>query len=274
MGYTFDREHQAYLRGQGWSGTHWDSPRDDYYRDRDKWLYDTITELAGDDGELSHDEYLGLHNRALTDRGPWGDHAYANDSMRGALAQAASEGGFRLGQEVLDRYDMTYDGDDILARFDAGDRGPNADLRNKNVSFAWADNEEDNEGNIFRYSPVNTTSDEEDIEQPEEPELPDEPEACPAGQRRDASGDCVDETPYAENPWEEPTKIPRDLKEKRDDWDMNWDPGRHVGRDYERLGSIPFISAGMNERSKPQKYESKFLKAFLDKKKNIDSAIS
>lgn len=72
------------------------------------------------------------------------------------------------------------------------------------------------------------------------PAQPDEPD-CPAGQIKGVSGTCIEDKPYADNPWEEPKKIPKALKEKRDDWDANWDPTRYTS-DPSDLGSIPYIA--------------------------------
>ena len=251
---SFSRDNEAFLRSQGWSGTRWDKPRDSSYTEKDQFIYDSLLGAAGDDQQLSKEEYETIYNN----RGPWGKYAYNQDSVSKALAQLGSQTGIKLDQDTMDKHNLSYSGDDILQKVEKDwDRGPDASKKDEfNVSWERGIEEDDDAWNVFRWGSNVQKKDDED------PVIPDEPKPdCPDGQVRGVSGTCIDDNEYAENPWEEPKKIPKALKEKRDDWDANWDPTRYVS-DPSELGSIPYISpsqAALDEDG----YSSKVAEALM-----------
>ena len=249
---SFSRDNEAFLRSQGWSGTRWDKPRDSSYTEKDQFIYDSLLGAAGDPQQLSKEEYETIYNN----RGPWGKYAYNQDSVSKALAQLGSQTGIKLDQDTMDKHSLSYSGDDILQRVESSDRGPDAFKQDDfNVSWERGIEDGDDYSNVFRWGSNVQKKDDED------PVIPDEPKPdCPDGQVRGVSGTCIDDNEYAENPWEEPKKIPKALKEKRDDWDANWDPTRYVS-DPSELGSIPYISPSQASLDKDD-YSSK---SFFDK---------
>lgn len=260
---SFTKDNEAYLRSLGYSGTRFDSPRDRDLVEKNKFLYDSIVKAAGDDGELTQAEYESIYS--LPDRGPWGKYAYNDASVQDALARAAQDTGFRINQNTLDRHDLAYDGDDIMSKVYQGDYGP--DMKDKD-KYTWErsiEEDDDDAWNVFRYkaNKIDPVEEEEEEEKPIKPIDP-TPE-CPAGQVKGVSGTCIEDKPYAENPWEEPKKIPKNLKDKRDDWDTNWDPSRRVN-DFSDLGSIPFVTELMNARGLEKDYETNFLDTFMKSK--------
>ena len=143
---SFSKDNEAYLRSQGYSGTRFDSPRDSDLVEKNKHLYDSIIKYAGDDGELSKDEYEKIY----TDRGPWGKYAYNQDSVADAVARAAVDKGFKVNQDTLDRHDLAYDGDDIMSKIYQGDYAP--DMKDKDkYSYERSIEENDDAWNVFRY---------------------------------------------------------------------------------------------------------------------------
>tara|TARA_B100000700_G_C15026664_1_gene848504 strand:+ start:1374 stop:2243 length:870 start_codon:yes stop_codon:yes gene_type:complete len=254
------KELESFYRSQGWSGTHWDSPRDDgdIYDTgsaaRTNYLSDKFKEAAGDDGNLSYDEYVSaiLNNRP-------DKYAYLRDTTSNALARFASSSGVTIDDEALKQNNLVYEGKDIIQRLDAGDLGPNRAYADS-VKHMGSFDEGDDEGFTFwRWSGADTSKEEE-----EDPVDPVDPvEDCPDGQKRGLSGKCIDDKKYADNPWEEPEKTPRELKDKREDWDANWDPTRKVN-DPSELGSIPYWTptmtaiSGSSSKYKPSITEGKF----------------
>ena len=105
------------------------------------------------------------------------------------------------------------------------------------------------EGSIPRHggiaAPDHRAQEEADEPEPDEPEKPD----CPAGQIKGVSGTCIEDKEYADNPWEEPKKTPKELADRRDDWDRNWNPSRSVD-DLSELGSIPYNTPQMSDQYK------------------------
>ena len=227
---TFSKENESYLRSLGYSGTRFDAPRDESLTDKNKFLYDTITKAAGDDGQLTKDEYESIYS--VSDRGPWGKYAYNSDSVRDALARAAIDSGFTIDQETLDRNDLAYDGDDLLGKFEAGEYAPSYKDKDK-YSYERTITEDDvGDWNVFRYK-ANTNK---AVDEEKEPVvIEDDPvvEDCPSGQIRGASGACIDDKKYADNPWEEPRKTPKSLADLRSKFD-SYDPG---------AGSIPYTTS-------------------------------
>tara|TARA_R100001463_G_scaffold16069_3_gene41769 strand:+ start:9307 stop:10092 length:786 start_codon:yes stop_codon:yes gene_type:complete len=250
---SFSRDNEAFLRSQGWSGTRWDKPRDSSFTEKDQFIYDSLLKAAGGDNQLSTEEYETIYNN----RGPWGKYAYNTDSVAKALAQLGSQTGIKLDQETMDRHDLTYSGDDILQRVEGGDRGPDA-FKKDDFKVSWERGIEDGDdySNVFRWSSNVQKKEDED------PVIPDEPKPdCPDGQVRGVSGKCIEDKEYADNPWEEPKKIPKGLKDKRDDWDANWDPTRYVS-DPSELGSIPYIAPSQAALDEDD-YSSKAVEALM-----------
>lgn len=247
---SFTKDNEAYLRSKGYSGTRFDSPRDSDLVEKNNFLYDSIVKAAGDDGELTQAEYETIYN----DRGPWGKYAYNQDSVTDALARAAADTGFTIDQNTLDRHDLAYDGDDIMAKIEAGDFAPSIQDKDK-YSYERTIDEDDDSWNVFRYKANKPDPVEEEEEEEVKPVVP-EPD-CPSGQVRGTSGACIEDKEYADNPWEEPKKTPKELADRRDDWDTNWDPSRFVN-DLTELGSIPYYTPTMQNRYKPTVGSGKF----------------
>ena len=182
---SFTKDNEAYLRSQGYSGTRFDSPRDSDLVEKNKFLYDSIVKAAGDDGELTQAEYETIYN----DRGPWGKYAYNQDSVTDALARAAADTGFTIDQNTLDRHDLAYDGDDIMAKIEAGDFAPSIQDKDK-YSYERTIDEDDDSWNVFRYK-ANKPDPVEEEEEEVKPVVP-EPD-CPSGQVRGTSGACIED---------------------------------------------------------------------------------
>ena len=237
---SFTKENEAYLRSKGYSGTRYDSPRDSDLVEKNKFLYDSIVKAAGDDGELTQAEYETIYSG---DRGPWGKYAYNQDSVTDALARAAADTGFTIDQNTLDRHDLAYDGDDIMAKIEAGDFAPSMQDKDK-YSYERTIDEDDDSWNVFRYKANKTDPVEEEEEV--KPVVP-EPD-CPSGQVRGTSGACIEDKEYADNPWEEPKKTPKELADLRDVFD-SYDPG---------AGSIDYLTPNMSKQYKPKVGSGKF----------------
>jgi len=214
---TFSRDNEAFLRSQGWSGTKYDEPRDSSYTDKDKHIYDSLLKAAGDDMQLSKAEYETIYN----DRGPWGKYAYNQDSVANALAMLGSQTGNKLDQDILDKHDLTYSGNDILQRVEGGwDRGPDAKTKDEyGISHERSyEEDDDNKFHIFRYKAKELEEEEEDEPVEEEPDKP----ACPAGTRSGANGRCIADDDYL---------------------DFN--------KDYGNSGSIDYLTPYMSDQHKP-----------------------
>ena len=115
-------------QNQGWSGTHWDSPRDDddIYGTgsfaRTNWLTDQFKNFAGDDNNLSYDEYV----KGITTRPD--DNAYNPYTMANALANYWATSGATVDQKALDAQNLFLQGDTLVQKLGTGDVGPNLAL--------------------------------------------------------------------------------------------------------------------------------------------------
>ena len=115
-------------QNQGWSGTHWDSPRDDddIYGTgsfaRTNWLTDQFKTAAGDDNNLSYDEYV----KGITTRPD--DNAYNPYTMANALANYWATSGATVDQKALDAQNLFLQGDNLVQKLGTGDVGPNLAL--------------------------------------------------------------------------------------------------------------------------------------------------
>jgi len=115
-------------QNQGWSGTHWDSPRDDddIYGTgsfaRTNWLTDQFKTAAGDDNALSYDEYV----KGITTRPD--DNAYNPYTMANALANYWATSGATIDDRALKERDLFLQGDNLVQKLGTGDVGPNLAL--------------------------------------------------------------------------------------------------------------------------------------------------
>tara|TARA_Y100001938_G_scaffold17321_1_gene21286 strand:- start:1625 stop:2605 length:981 start_codon:yes stop_codon:yes gene_type:complete len=113
---------------QGWSGTRWDSPRDDadIYGTgsfaRTNWLTDQFKTAAGDDNNLSYDEYV----KGITTRPD--DNAYNPYTMANALANYWATSGATVDKKALDAQNLFLQGDNLIQKLGTGDVGPNLAL--------------------------------------------------------------------------------------------------------------------------------------------------
>ena len=221
---SFTKDNEAYLRSKGYSGTRFDSPRDSDLVEKNKFLYDSIVKAAGDDGQLTNAEYETIYSG---DRGPWGKYAYNQDSVADSLARAAVDSGFKIDQETLDRHNLAYDGDDVMAKIEAGDFAPSMQDKDK-YSYERTIDDDDDSWNIFRYK-ANKSD--------------------PVGEEE------VIEKPVIEKPKEKETNK----------WNPPWD--RYSEDSQGRgNGSIPFITESQNEKAKKKGYETRFLDAYMKRK--------
>jgi len=115
-------------QNQGWSGTHWDSPRDDddIYGTgsfaRTNWLTDQFKTAAGDDNNLSYDEYVtGITTRP-------DDNAYNPYTMANALANYWATSGATIDDRALSDRNLFLQGDNLVQKLGTGDVGPNLAL--------------------------------------------------------------------------------------------------------------------------------------------------
>jgi len=272
---------EGFYRSQGWSGTHWDSPRDDgdIYdtgsKARTDYLSEKFKEAAGDDGNLSYQEYVtAVQNRP-------DKYVYLPDTTSNALAHFGSSSGITIDNDALKQNNLTYEGRNIIQKLAGDATGPNRAYADSVSHFGSEDDGSD--GDTFNYwrwaaADLEDKDNEEVIPKEEDPV-----EDCPDGQIRSLSGRCIDDKDYADNPWEEPEKTPRGLKDKREDWDANWDPTRKVG-DPSELGSIPYWTptmtsiAGSSTKYKPSITDGKFTRYITDdtydhSKKQIESVL-
>jgi len=115
-------------QNQGWSGTHWDSPRDDadIYGTgsfaRTNYLTDQFKTAAGDDNNLSYDEYV----KGITTRPD--DNAYNPYTMANALANYWSTSGATIDDRALSDRNLFLQGDNLIQKLGTGDVGPNLAL--------------------------------------------------------------------------------------------------------------------------------------------------
>lgn len=261
MAWTTKDDLEAFYRSQGWSGTRWDSPRDDGSindtgsKARTDYLSDKFKEAAGDDGTLSYDEYV----TAIQSRPD--KYAYLPDTTSNALARFASSSGITIDQDALNQNNLTYEGRDIIQKLAGDGQGPNRAYADSVSHFGSEDDGSD--GDTFNYWKWSAADLEDKDNEEVIPKDEDPVEDCPDGQIRGLSGKCIDDKEYADNPWEEPNKTPRELKDKREDWDANWDPTRKVD-DPSELGSIPYWTptmtsiAGSSNKYKPSITQGKF----------------
>lgn len=298
---SFAKDNEAFLRSQGYSGTRFDAPRDKGLTEKNKHLYDSIVKYAGDDGELSKDEYEKIY----TDRGPWGKYAYNQDSVADAVARAAVDNGFKVNQDTLDRHDLAYDGDDIMSKIYQGDFAP--DMKDKDkYSYERSIEENDDAWNVFRYR-GNTVAADPDPVVPDDPDpVGPDPVVCTPPQVPDpgGSGTCISPPGQETIPKEEDEN-----KNKGNDWNIGDDipekgnpkstfPGLNF-KDFmqgmgvklgvsqnpmEQMGSIPYITPGnyFNARSdwqnnttgyKPKSYQKGKFDTFLKSNKPGDATM-
>ena len=231
---SFAKDNEAFLRSQGYSGTRFDAPRDKGLTEKNKHLYDSIVKYAGDDGELTQAEYEKIY----TDRGPWGKYAYNQDSVAHAVAKAAVDKGFKVNQNTLDRHDLAYDGDDIMAKIEAGRFAPDMQDKDKYTWERSISEDDDDHWNVFRYKggaaatdPDPTPVDPDPVDPDPDPFNPD-PVVPPGGT-----------LPGNPDPG---TNIP-EPKVGGGGFEDDWDPsGRRLGLDLtpaEQMGSIPFVTS-------------------------------
>ena len=118
---------------QGWSGTYWDSQsRGDIYDTgsfaRTNYFTNQLKTAAGDDNNLSYDEYIqAMRNRPDS-------NAYHGDTKSNALANYWATSGATIDQQALDENNLFLQGDNLLQKLWTGDGGPNLAL-NDYVSF-------------------------------------------------------------------------------------------------------------------------------------------
>ena len=262
MAWTVADDQEAFYRSQGWSGTRYDSPRDDgdIYdtgsKARTDYFTNSLIKAAGDDGRLTYDEF----SAAIKD-GP-DKYMYNPATKSNALARFGSSTGFTIDEDLMKSHDLGYEGADIIQKLGGEDGGPNRAYKDSVSYLRTEDDGDDDSFNFFKWSAADLKEEEE-----EDPfiEKEDPIEDCPDGQIKGLSGKCIDDKEYADNPWEEPDKTPRELKDKREDWDANWDPNRYVD-DPSELGSIPYWTptmtsiTGSSTKYKPSITEGKFNK--------------
>ena len=253
---SFAKENEAYMRGRGYSGTSANAPRDNALVEKNKHLYDSIVKYAGDDGELTQAEYEKIY----TDRGPWGKYAYNQDSVAHAVAKAAVDKGFKVNQNTLDRHDLAYDGDDIMAKIYQGDFGPNYKDADK-YSYERTIEDNDDAWNVFRYRANTATAD-------PDPVVPDDPDPF----NPDPIVPPVT-TPGDPDPVVTGTTIP-EPKIGGGGFEDDWNPsGRRLGLDLtpaEQMGSIPFVTS----KQYGNRYKSGRFADFLNNKQGSSSKLA
>ena len=121
-------------QNQGWSGTAWDNKRDDADIHgtgsfaRTNWLTDQFKNFAGDDNNLSYDEYV----QGITTRPD--NNAYNPYTMANALANYWATSGATVDSRALEDRDLFLQGDKLVQKLGTGDVGPNLSLSDY-VSF-------------------------------------------------------------------------------------------------------------------------------------------
>ena len=249
---SFTKDNEAYLRSKGYSGTRFDSPRDNDLVEKNKFLYDSIVKAAGDDGKLTNAEYETIYSG---DRGPWGKYAYNQDSVADSLARAAVDSGFKIDQETLDRHDLAYDGDDVMAKIEGGDFAPSIQDKDK-YSYERTIDDDDDRWNVFRYK-ANTVAADPDPVVPDDPDpvVPDDPDPF----NPDPVVPPVT-TPDDPDPVVTGTTIPEPkIGGYGGEFEDSWNPsGRRLGVDLtpnEQMGSIPFVTSSQyNNRYKTGRF--------------------
>ena len=142
------------LRGQGFSGTHWSGPRDDGpVTDsgsfaRTNFLTDQFRNFAGDDNNLSYDEFVqGIFSYPEGDK--W---AYGSDLTSNALADYWSSSGATLDPRVLERGNLAVQNDRLIQKLNYGDVGPHLAYKDR-VDFLNSEDDGDDDGyNYFSWS--------------------------------------------------------------------------------------------------------------------------
>jgi hypothetical protein len=185
---------------------------------------------------------LTRNNLKLEDSSVLAGHGIWRDQTTGDLYGATPYKVSQYGRNI----------DDTLSSYVGGYKKDDENIASTGYDYSdWGDDEIP----VYKYSyQGDWVADETD-----DPVITD----CPDGQIRGVSGDCIEEKEYADDPWEEPEKTPRALKEKREDWDANWDPTRKVD-DPSELGSIPYWTptmtsiSGSSTKYKPSITEGKF----------------
>ena len=144
----------ALRSNEGWSGTHWDSPRDDgdIYDtgsfSRTNYLSDQFKNAAGDDNILSYDEYVtGILSRP-------DKYAYNPDTSSNALANYWATTGATIDPKALRERDLFMQDGNLVQRLGTGDAGPNLAL-NDYVKFLRREDDGDDEYfTYYQWSPM------------------------------------------------------------------------------------------------------------------------
>lgn len=172
MGWTVADDQEAFYRSQGWSGTRWDSPRDDgdIYdtgsKARTDYFTNSLIKAAGDDGKLNSDEFLA----AIHD-GP-DKYMYNPDTKSNALARFGSSTGFTIDEDLMKSHDLAYEGTDIIQKIDGAYTGPNRAYKDSVSYMRTEDDPHDSEGdsyNYFRWAGTGLPEAEEEVVVTEDP---------------------------------------------------------------------------------------------------------
>jgi len=179
---------------------------------------------------------LTRNNLKLEDSSVLGQHGIWRDDQTGDLYGATPYKVSQYGRNI----------DDTLSSYVGGYKKEDEKLTATGYDYSdW----QDEDVPVYKYSYQGDWT----APEPDEPEKPD----CPAGQIKGVSGACIEDKEYADNPWEEPKKIPKELADRRDDWDRNWNPSRPVD-DLSELGSIPYNTPQMSNQYKPNVGSGRF----------------
>ena len=151
MGWTVADDQEAFYRSQGWSGTRWDSPRDDgdIYdtgsKARTDYFTNSLIKAAGDDGKLNSDEFMA----AIHD-GP-DKYMYNPDTKSNALARFGSSTGFTIDEDLMKSHDLAYEDGDIIQKIDGAYTGPNRAYKDSVSYIRTEDDPHDSEGDSYNF---------------------------------------------------------------------------------------------------------------------------
>ena len=124
-------------------------------------LYDDLTGAAGDDGLLSADEIWAAHGKNMV-----GKYNMPTGGIRETVARFAQKTGTKLSDDALDRWDLKYDGKDLLGKWSWGHHDqPHESFRHDgSVSFLRGIDDGDDDGwDIFKFKYLgDATSDDDD----------------------------------------------------------------------------------------------------------------
>ena len=138
---------------EGWSGTHWDKQsRGDIYDTgsfaRTNYLTDQFKNFAGDDNNLTYDEYV----QGVTARPD--KNAYNPYTVSNALANYWSTSGSKVDSQALKDNDLFMQGDNLVQRLGTGDPGPNLALSDYVKFLRRQDDGDDDYFTYYNWSPV------------------------------------------------------------------------------------------------------------------------